>query len=72
MTGSISGRAWPPSRGHTDPTRSDRGGGGQSGFAIGRFLARQGRDLVTLEAADGPAAAWRARWQALKLFTPVR
>ena len=47
-------------------------GGGQSGLAIGYFLARQGRDFVILEAADEPAAAWRARWDSLKLFTPVR
>ncbi len=47
-------------------------GGGQAGLAIGRFLARQGRDFTILEAADTPAAAWRARWDSLKLFTPVR
>jgi putative flavoprotein involved in K+ transport len=47
-------------------------GGGQAGLAIGYFLAQQGRDLVILEAADEPAAAWRARWDSLKLFTPVR
>jgi putative flavoprotein involved in K+ transport len=27
---------------------------------------------VILEAADGPAAAWRARWDSLTLFTPAR
>ncbi len=47
-------------------------GGGQSGLAIGYFLARQGRDFAILEAADEPAAAWRERWDSLKLFTPVR
>jgi putative flavoprotein involved in K+ transport len=47
-------------------------GGGQAGLAIGHFLARDGRDFTTLEAADTPAAAWRARWDSLKLFTPVR
>ena len=47
-------------------------GGGQAGLAIGYFLAQQGRDFVILEAADEPAAAWRARWDSLKLFTPVR
>ncbi len=47
-------------------------GGGQSGLAIGYFLSRQSRDFVILEAADEPAAAWRARWDSLKLFTPVR
>jgi putative flavoprotein involved in K+ transport len=47
-------------------------GGGQAGLAIGYFLARQGRDFVILEAADEPGAAWRARWDSLRLFTPVQ
>ncbi len=47
-------------------------GGGQAGLAIGHFLARQGRDFSILDASDEPAAAWRARWDSLKLFTPVR
>jgi len=47
-------------------------GGGQAGLAVGSFLARQGRRFVILEAADAPAAAWRARWDSLRLFTPVR
>ena len=47
-------------------------GGGQAGLALGYFLARQGRRFVILEAASEPAAAWRARWDSLKLFTPVR
>jgi putative flavoprotein involved in K+ transport len=47
-------------------------GGGQSGLAIGYFLARQGVDFVILEAAEEPAAAWRERWESLRLFTPVR
>jgi putative flavoprotein involved in K+ transport len=47
-------------------------GGGQAGLAIGYFLARQGRNFAILEAADEPAAAWRARWDSLKLFTPAR
>jgi putative flavoprotein involved in K+ transport len=46
-------------------------GGGQSGLAIGYFLKQQGRDFTILE-ADALAAAWRARWDSLKLFTPVR
>src|SRR5215208_4210145 len=61
----------------TDRTSSERReaivvGGGQAGLAIGYFLARQGRDFVILEAAEEPAAAWRERWDSLKLFTPVR
>jgi putative flavoprotein involved in K+ transport len=47
-------------------------GGGQAGLAIGFFLARQGREFTILEAAAEPAAAWRARWDSLKLFTPAR
>jgi putative flavoprotein involved in K+ transport len=47
-------------------------GGGQAGLALGYFLARQGRRFVILEAASEPAAAWRARWDSLKLFTSGR
>jgi putative flavoprotein involved in K+ transport len=47
-------------------------GGGQAGLALGYFLRRQGRRFVILEAAAEPAAAWRARWDSLKLFTSAR
>src|SRR4051794_31430440 len=47
-------------------------GGGQSGLAIGHFLKQQGRDFTILEAAETPAAAWRERWDSLRLFTPGR
>ena len=47
-------------------------GGGQAGLAIGYFLAQQGRDFTILEAAEEPAAAWRQRWDSLKLFTSAR
>ena len=47
-------------------------GGGQAGLAVGYHLARQGRRFTILEAAAEPAAAWRGRWDSLKLFTPVR
>jgi putative flavoprotein involved in K+ transport len=47
-------------------------GGGQAGLAIGYFLAQQRRHFTILEAAATPAAAWRARWDSLRLFTPVR
>jgi putative flavoprotein involved in K+ transport len=47
-------------------------GAGQAGLAIGYFLAQQGRHFAILEAADTPAAAWRERWDSLRLFTPVR
>jgi putative flavoprotein involved in K+ transport len=47
-------------------------GGGQAGLAIGYHLARQDVDFTILEAASEPAAAWRERWDSLKLFTPAR
>jgi putative flavoprotein involved in K+ transport len=47
-------------------------GGGQAGLAIGYFLAQQGQAFAILEAAEQPAAAWRVRWDSLKLFTPAR
>jgi putative flavoprotein involved in K+ transport len=47
-------------------------GGGQAGLAIGYLLAQQGRQFTILEAADTPAAAWRERWDSLRLFTSVR
>jgi putative flavoprotein involved in K+ transport len=47
-------------------------GGGQAGLAVGYLLAQQGRNFAILEAAAEPAAAWRARWDSLKLFTPAR
>jgi putative flavoprotein involved in K+ transport len=47
-------------------------GGGQAGLAVGYFLAQQHRDFVILEAATEPAAAWRERWDSLKLFTSAR
>lgn len=47
-------------------------GGGQAGLALGYFLRHQERDFTILEAGDEPAAAWRERWDSLKLFTPAR
>ncbi len=47
-------------------------GAGQAGLAIGYHLARQGRDFTILEAAPELGAAWRSRWDSLKLFTPAR
>jgi putative flavoprotein involved in K+ transport len=47
-------------------------GGGQAGLAIGYFLGQQGRHFTILEAESELAAAWRTRWDSLRLFTPVR
>lgn len=44
-------------------------GGGQAGLAIGHFLAQRQRKFVILESAEEPGAAWRTRWDSLKLFT---
>ena len=35
-------------------------------------LPVKGSDFTILEAAGEPAAAWRERWDSLKLFTPAR
>ena len=47
-------------------------GGGQAGLALGYHLAKQAKDFTILEAASEPAAAWRERWDSLKLFTSAR
>jgi putative flavoprotein involved in K+ transport len=47
-------------------------GAGQAGLAIGHPLAQRGHRFTILEAAAEPGAAWRGRWDSLKLFTPVR
>jgi putative flavoprotein involved in K+ transport len=46
-------------------------GGGQSGLAIGYFLAKQNRDFVILEAGRRVGETWRNRWDSLRLFTPA-
>jgi putative flavoprotein involved in K+ transport len=47
-------------------------GGGQAGLTIGYHLAKQGTEFTILDAAAEPAAAWRERWDSLKLFTSAR
>jgi len=47
-------------------------GAGQAGLAMGCFLARQGRRFAILEGAGSIGAAWRTRWESLRLFTPCR
>jgi putative flavoprotein involved in K+ transport len=47
-------------------------GAGQAGFAMGYYLARQGRRFIVLERGDSVAPAWRERWDSLTLFTPRR
>ena len=53
-------------------TTSSLSGAGRPGLPLGYFLRREGRRFVILEAAAEPAAAWRARWDSLKLFTSAR
>ena len=47
-------------------------GGGQAGLALGYFLAPSGPPLCDPRGGGEPAAAWRARWDSLKLFTSAR
>lgn len=46
-------------------------GAGQAGLAVGYELARAGRDFVLLDGASRVGAAWRSRWDSLRLFTPA-
>lgn len=47
-------------------------GGGQAGLATGYHLSRLGVDHVILDENDSVGAAWRNRWESLRLFTPGR
>src|SRR5687768_17530175 len=47
-------------------------GGGQAGLTMGYWLSQNRRRFTILEAASEPAAAWRGRWDSLRLFTPAR
>ena len=47
-------------------------GGSQAGLAIGYHLAELGVDFTIVDAASEPAAAWRERWDSLRLFTSAR
>ncbi|HVQ22144.1 MAG TPA: NAD(P)-binding domain-containing protein, partial [Candidatus Saccharimonadia bacterium] len=47
-------------------------GGGQAGLAIGYYLSQLSCDFTILDAAAESAAAWRSRWESLRLFTPAR
>jgi putative flavoprotein involved in K+ transport len=45
-------------------------GGGSAGLATAALLKKQGRDAVVLEAGPEPGAAWRGRYDRLRLHTP--
>ncbi|WP_309073178.1 NAD(P)-binding domain-containing protein [Paenarthrobacter sp.] len=47
-------------------------GGGQSGLALGYWLAKQGRNFLILDEHQRPGDAWRQRWDSLRLFTPAK
>jgi putative flavoprotein involved in K+ transport len=47
-------------------------GGGQAGLAMSWYLRHHGVDHVVLDAAAEVGAAWRSRWESLRLFTPAR
>ncbi len=46
-------------------------GAGQAGLAVGYHLARRRQEFVILDAASSIGAAWRNRWDSLRLFTPA-
>ncbi|HKU35608.1 MAG TPA: NAD(P)/FAD-dependent oxidoreductase [Paenarthrobacter sp.] len=47
-------------------------GGGQAGLAMGHYLAQQNRNFVILDENSRTGAAWRGRWDSLRLFTPAK
>lgn len=47
-------------------------GGSQAGLAMGYHLKRLGVDQVILDENHRVGAAWRSRWDSLRLFTPGR
>ena len=47
-------------------------GGGQAGLAMGHHLARSGRSFQIVDAGPEVGAAWRSRWDSLRLFTSGR
>ena len=47
-------------------------GAGQSGLALGYYLAQQHRSFTILDAGARVGDAWRTRWDSLRLFTPAK
>ena len=45
-------------------------GGGSAGLATAALLRRRGLDVLVLEAGPEPGAAWRVRYDRLRLHTP--
>ena len=61
-----------PGTATTGSGRSSSSAAARRAWPSATLLAQQGRRFTILEAAGEPAAAWRTRWDSLKLFTPVR
>lgn len=47
-------------------------GGGQAGLAMGYQLGQHGQRFLIVDAAPQVGAAWRSRWDSLRLFTPAQ
>jgi len=47
-------------------------GGGQAGLAMGYHLAQRGLRFQIVDAGAEVGAAWRSRWDSLRLFTPAQ
>jgi len=47
-------------------------GGGQAGLAMGYYLAQRGLRFQIVDAGAEVGAAWRSRWDSLRLFTPAQ
>jgi putative flavoprotein involved in K+ transport len=47
-------------------------GAGQAGLAAGYYLQRAGVRFALLDAGEEVGAAWKNRWDSLRLFTPAR
>ncbi|ATB32445.1 flavin-containing monooxygenase [Melittangium boletus] len=45
-------------------------GGGQSGLALGYYLARRGQQFTILDGGSEIGHMWRNRWESLQLITP--
>jgi putative flavoprotein involved in K+ transport len=47
-------------------------GGGQAGLVMGYQLTQRGQRFLIVDAAGAIGAAWRSRWDSLRLFTPAQ
>ena len=63
----------PAPAGHSSPVRLDTLviGAGQAGLAAAYYLQQRGQQFRIVEAAPTAAAAWAARYDSLRLFSPA-